>query len=201
MPQTEKPAPDHWVINPERRAKPLGVLEPDKHYEVLRNLEAIAKDAGVPSEHIYEAFPIAQTGEVEKDFLQRFLYLREEGCRGLMFVGDPQGFSMPEHLSRVCGLFRRNGIRARRFMIPALIEMMRSNNPPATPLLIMGEEVGQYLDAPGVKGYWPLLRSCWSGQMTEGGMIMFWVQGQNQLDKVLGPIDMDVALKCKVVEL
>lgn len=195
------PDPVHTCAQFDQRlGGPYGEPEnPDDHYHIIRELDFIAEDSDIPKRVVYEQFPREGVSDAEIKFMEDFLFLRDEGHGGLLYLGEFEGAAIPSRLVHMCGVFRRNGLRARTVTVPALVERMKANDPPVTPCLIIKEELSQYLDVPGVRDFMPLIRSCIQNKLSGGDCVMLWIADPDRLKAVLGPMTHEIAHKCTVV--
>lgn len=108
-----------------------GVLDEDVHGQLVRDIDRIARDAGIAKSWIWT--PAGKVlSEAEVSWLKKFR--SDERC-GLAYVGSD--FEVETRMSAIAGALTRNFIRSRVMTANAVIDAMSEGDlPPLTCLLI-----------------------------------------------------------------
>jgi hypothetical protein len=90
-----------------------GVLLPQIHSQLVRDMIAIARDAAIQPDWISSPLKNA-CGTAEITWVKRFKFHAHEGHTGLCFIGkNPKVNSIEDRMSAIAGALVRNFIRAR----------------------------------------------------------------------------------------
>ena len=148
---------------------PTGVLDPDKHGTFIKRRLALAIDANIPVEALWESLPALSEKEVW--WLQKYPTHRPVGYCGLLVTGENM---TPDPLTRVgaiAGCLTRNFIRARVFSMAAVLASVEKEPITASCLLIADFVVAKADDKKPLPG-WRIqqLTALLSQRWSESGM-------------------------------
>lgn len=135
------------TIHPPHVAYSAGVLLPEKHYQVVRNLRKFAETAGVPEELIYTALE-KNVSKREIKFMEEQHLFFKHGKRGLLYKGKFK-CSVLDRMSALIGCFVRNFVDGQVILMAELMEQLREGIPVEASVLaipdfyVMGNGVGK----------------------------------------------------------
>lgn len=105
---------EHLKINPSAYAS--GVLDPERHMQLVQELPKIIRIAGISEAHVFTALPSVPP-EI-KQWVRAYPSHKAKGGTGLALVGSTVG---KQYLPLIVGAFLRNFIDARLKMVKAVI--------------------------------------------------------------------------------
>jgi hypothetical protein len=114
--------------------KPTGVLDPEKHGTFIKRRLALAIDANIPVEALWESLPAISDKEVW--WLENYKQHRSEGYCGLLVTGEEPVIDMLSRVGAMAGCLNRNFVRARVFPIAAVLASVEKEPITASCLLI-----------------------------------------------------------------
>ena len=145
--------------------KPHGVLDPERHAQLIAHREEIARDAGIPVQLLWQKLPALTAAE--RDWLTRFHHHRGEGRCGLLLTGEAPALDPLQRIGALAGCLSRNFVRARVVPLLEALEAVAVGAPIAATCLLIPDFVpdrATVRDAPAwrVAQMTALLTSRWS---------------------------------------
>ena len=120
--------------------RPHGVLDPERHAQLIAQREEIARDAGIPVQFLWRKLPAALTA-AERDWLARFHHHRTEGRCGLLLTGEAPALDPLQRIGALAGCLSRNFVRARVVPLLDALEAVAAGAPVAATCLMIPDFV------------------------------------------------------------
>lgn len=151
-----------------------GVLDPDIHEPLVRDISRIAKKANVPKAMVWT--PMTAMSEPEVDWTRTIPTNPENTCAGMVYCGD-RNPSVDYRLQLIAGVCLRNFIDARYTPLSYWIESLKKNDPDQARVLLVPDFLVTGLKIPD-----------WQISLVQGALIDRFSSG---LQTVLFVEDMD----------
>jgi len=124
--------------------RPLGVLDPERHAQLIAQREEIARDAGIPVHLLWQKLPAALTA-AERAWLAGFHRHRARGAAGgrcgLLLTGDAPALDPLQRIGALAGCLSRNFVRARVVPLLDALEAVADGAPIAATCLLIPDFV------------------------------------------------------------
>ncbi|MCA0246343.1 MAG: hypothetical protein LCH93_06965 [Proteobacteria bacterium] len=120
--------------------RPHGVLDPERHMQLIANRTSVARDAGIPIHLLWQKLPPALTA-AERAWLAGFHRHRAEGRCGLLLTGEAPALDPLQRIGALAGCLSRNFVRARVVPLLDALEAVAAGAPIAATCLLIPDFV------------------------------------------------------------